>query len=156
MCVNRRAAFGAASSPGCDRSNILNEPKNRYPHYLPIEAPCGTMKARVQDKGREIERDRNKDRQRERERVHAYVYIVYNSDLRHWTAINVINGCELLTILILSRCNRNNKVLLYPYSTLSSLFHYQFLPIRSPLCPRSLYMVHAPCHISILRVAYGS
>jgi hypothetical protein len=34
--------------------------------------------------------------------VHACVYIVYNSDLRHWAAINVINGRESLTILILS------------------------------------------------------
>lgn len=78
------------------------------------------------------------------ERVHACVYIVYNSDLRHWTAINVINERESLTILILSRCNRNNKVLLYSHSALSflsssivptlSLFHFLPLLVRDPSC----------------------
>jgi len=67
-------------------------------------------------------------RERE-ERVHACVYIPYNSDLRHWTAINVINERELLTILILSRCNRNNKVFLHSHSVLSSLLLYRSLPI---------------------------
>lgn len=72
--------------------------------------------------------------------MHACVYIVYNSDLRHWTAINVINGRESLTILILSRCNRNNKVLLYSHSVcfrLSSslsLLRFLSLLLRDPSC----------------------
>lgn len=91
--------------------------------------------------------------------MHACVYIAYNSDLRHWTAINVINGRESLTILILSRCNRNNKVLLYSHSALVplSLSLFRLLPLlkRDPSCilSNAKLMVHkSPKDILVSRI----
>lgn len=131
ICMRLRGCvWSCVIAPGCDRSNILNEPKKRYP---PLTADWSAVRCNGSDSAK-----KNKsERERERERVRACVYIVYNSDLRHWAAINVINGRESLTILILSRCNRNNKVLLYPHSLLSFfLSNYHPFPV-SPSFPSS-------------------
>lgn len=72
--------------------------------------------------------------------MHACVYIVYNSDLRHWAAINVINGRESLTILILSLAATGITKYSFTHTRVSlslSLPHCRSLPFPSSLPPSS-------------------
>lgn len=72
-------------------------------------------------------------------RTHTHTYTC--GDLRQWAAIKVINGHESFTILILSSCIRNNKVLLRSLDSPSSpcSFHFVYLSPSPPLPSRSSF-----------------